>query len=58
MTVAFEVMACQYLGATDRQQSHLCIISPFHMFTAEQIGGEEKIKNTKQNMLSGFIRRL
>ena len=43
-TVAFEVTACQYLGPTDRQQAHLCIISPFHTFTAEQIGGEEKIK--------------
>lgn len=56
--VAFEVMACQYLSATDRQQSHLCTISPFHMFTAEQTGGEEKIKYTKQNVLSGFSRRL
>lgn len=27
--VAFEVMACQYLGATDRQQFHLRTISPF-----------------------------
>lgn len=42
--VAFEVIACQYLGATDRQQSHLCIIPPFHLSTAEQIGGEEKIE--------------
>lgn len=42
--VAFEVTACQYLGATERQQSHLCIIPYFHMSTAEQIGGEEKIE--------------
>lgn len=56
--VAFEVTACQYLSATDRQQSYLRTISPFHMFTAEQTGGEEKIKHTKQNVLSGFFRRL
>lgn len=42
-TVAFEVNACQYLAATDRQQSHLRNISPFHMFTAVQTGGEGKI---------------
>jgi len=44
ITVAFEVIACQYLGATDRQQFHVRIMSPFHTYTAEQIGGEEKIK--------------
>lgn len=43
-TVAFEVMVCQYLAATDRQQSHLRIISPFHMSAPEQIGGEKKIE--------------
>ncbi len=42
--VAFEVIACQYLGAIDTQQSHLRIIYPFHTSAAEQIGGEEKIK--------------
>lgn len=42
--VAFEVIACQYLGEIDRQQSHLRIIPPFHKSTAEQIGGEEKIE--------------
>ena len=48
---AFEVMACQYLGTTDRKQSHVRTSSPFHMFTTEQTGGEEKIRNnkTKQN---------
>lgn len=42
--VTFEVIACQCLGATDRKQSHLYIIPPFHIPTAEQIGGEEKIE--------------
>lgn len=42
--VAFEVIAFQYLGTTDRQQSQLRIIPPFHKSTAEQIGGEEKIE--------------
>lgn len=60
-TVAFEVNACQYLAATDRQQSHLRAISPFHMFTAVQTG-EGKMKKIekrkKQNVLSGFFHRL
>lgn len=47
-TVAFEVNACQYLAATDRQQSHLRNISPFHMFTAVQTGGEGKIKKNQK----------
>lgn len=38
----FEVTACQYLRATDRQQSCLCIIPPFHTFAVKQIGGEKK----------------
>lgn len=41
--VAFEVNACQYLAATDRQQSHLRNLSPFHMFAAAQTKGEGKI---------------
>lgn len=60
-TVDFEVNACQYLAATDRQQSHLRAISPFHMFTAVQTG-ERKMKifekRKKQNVLSGFFHRL
>lgn len=48
--MAFEVNTCQYLAATDRQQSHLCNIFPFHMFTAVQTGGEGKIKKNQKRL--------
>lgn len=47
-TVAFEVNACQYLVATDRQQSHLRNIFPFHMFTIVQTGEEGKKKKSEK----------
>lgn len=54
-SVAFEVIAYQYLGATDRQQSHLCIISLFSTSTSWANRRRRKDRNTKQNMLSRFF---
>lgn len=55
-TVAFEVNACQYLAATDRQQSHLRTISPFHTFTAVQTEGKmKKLKKEKTKCVKWIL---
>lgn len=46
--MAFEVNACQYLAATDRQQSNLRTISLFHIFTLVQLGREGKMKKIEK----------